>query len=85
MDKEESFIIIGNSNCPFCVMAVDLCLANHNPFIFLDYESAPNILVDYKNFYGQSTIPIILSNNLKTGRTSRVGGYTELLDLTGHV
>ena len=78
MDKK--FIIFGRSTCPFCAMAEDLLLCHSIPFTFLDYSTQPKILEDYKEFYKQKTVPIILSNNLVTGKTYKVGGYTDLLD-----
>ena len=79
---EERFIIIGRSNCPFCSYAVDYCKAAKVEYKFLDYIEKEEILQEYKNFYKQDTVPIILSNNLKTGFTKKVGGYSELLEYT---
>lgn len=76
----ERFIIIGRSSCPFCVMAQDYLKAETLEFIFLDYCDNPDILEDYKGFHSQQTVPIILSNDLNTGFTKKVGGYTDLLD-----
>ena len=76
----ERFIIIGRSSCPFCTMAEDLMIASQKEFIFLDYASNQSILEDYKEFHNQETVPIILSNDLDTGFTKKVGGYTDLLE-----
>ena len=76
----ERFIIIGRATCPFCTMAEDLLKASRKECVFLDYSASASILEDYKEFYGQKTVPIILSNNLETGYTFRVGGYTDLLE-----
>lgn len=46
----------------------------------LDYAGREEILEDYKQFYNQKTVPIILANNIETGYTKKVGGYTDLLD-----
>ena len=61
-------------------MAADYCSATHNNYIFLDYELNQQLLEDYKTFHSQLTVPIILANNLETGYTKKIGGYTELLD-----
>jgi len=74
------FIIYGRANCPFCIHAIDLCKAQSTEYIFLDYSSKPLILEEYKEFYEQNTVPIILSNDMETGETNRIGGYTDLLD-----
>lgn len=76
----ERFIIIGRSTCHFCTMAEDLLDASKKTSVFLDYASRPEILEDYKLFYKQQTVPIILSNNLETGYTKKIGGYTDLLE-----
>ena len=78
------YIIIGRSSCPFCVMAADLCSASHKSHIFLDYEERQEILEEYKTFHNSETVPIILSNNLQTGKTRYLGGYTDLLEAIKH-
>jgi len=79
----ERFIIIGRSTCPFCVMAEDLLIAKDIERVFLDYSKNTTILEEYKEFYHQNTVPIVLSNNLDTGYTKRIGGYTDLLEYVG--
>lgn len=74
------FIIYGRSTCPFCMHAVDFCKAQSAEYIFLDYSSKTSIIEEYKEFYKQSTVPIILSNDLETGETRKIGGYTDLLE-----
>jgi hypothetical protein len=61
-------------------MAEDLLTASNFECVFLDYSTNPQILEDYKDFHNQATVPIILSNDLETGMTFRVGGYTDLLE-----
>ncbi len=74
------FIIIGRSTCPFCVKAAEYCRAKKAEYSFLDYASDPEILSEYKKFHNQPTVPIILANNLETGYTKKIGGYSELLE-----
>lgn len=76
----EKFIIIGRSTCPFCIKAVDYCKAKGNQFEFLDYANQPQVLQEYKEFHEHPTVPIILANNLETGYTKKVGGYSDLLE-----
>jgi len=76
----DRYIIIGRSTCPFCAMAEDLLVAKNIPCVFLDYVENPIILEDYKEFHKQDTVPIILKNNLSSGLTRRIGGYSELLE-----
>jgi glutaredoxin len=77
------FIIIGRTSCPFCTMSLDLLAASKIPSVFLDYESSQEILEEYKEFHGHSTVPIVLENDLDTGYTVKIGGYTELLECLG--
>lgn len=77
---DNKYIIIGRASCPFCIRAVDYCSAKEAEYIFLDYAEHTDILEEYKQFHGQSTVPIVLSNNLESGLVERVGGYTELLE-----
>jgi hypothetical protein len=64
-------------------MAVDLLIALQAEHHFLDYDFNIDILEDYKDFYNQSTVPIILANNIVTGEVTKVGGYTDLLEYVG--
>tara|TARA_A200000159_G_scaffold67039_1_gene62039 strand:- start:1810 stop:2052 length:243 start_codon:yes stop_codon:yes gene_type:complete len=75
----ERIIIIGRSTCPFCTKAVSYCEHKSVEKIYLDYALRPEILEDYKQFHNQATVPIILANNLETGHTKRIGGYSDLL------
>ena len=76
----DKFIIIGRSTCPFCVKAVDYCVAKSAEYKFLDYSADPTALQEYKQFHNHPTVPIILANNLETGYTKKLGGYSELLE-----
>ena len=80
MTENIRFIIIGRNTCPFCIQASSYCFAKNVPSLMLDYAGREEILEDYKQFYNQKTVPIILANNIETGYTKKVGGYTDLLD-----
>tara|TARA_Y100001970_G_C14059010_1_gene763179 strand:- start:500 stop:700 length:201 start_codon:yes stop_codon:yes gene_type:complete len=62
-------------------MAADLCKASGTKYVFLDYENNQELLEEYRTFHDHPTVPIVLSNNLETGYTFKVGGYTEMLAL----
>ena len=47
-------------------------------YVFLNYEDRREILDDYKEFHNHETVPIILLNNLETGYTQKIGGFSEL-------
>ena len=76
----DRFIIIGRLSCPFCTKAIDYCKVKETEFIFLNYAENPEVLEEYKEFHKQPTVPIILANNLETGYTKKVGGYSDLLE-----
>ena len=76
----DRFIIIGRSTCPFCIKAIDYCKAKQTETVFLNYTEAPAILEEYKQSHNHPTVPIILANNLETGYTKKVGGYSDLLE-----
>ena len=77
---DDRFLIIGRLNCPFCIKAIDYCKAKNVEFIFFNYTESPEILEEYKQFYKSKTVPIIVANNLKTGYTKNIGGYSDLLE-----
>ena len=76
----DRFIIIGRITCPFCVRALDYCKAKQVDATFLNYADDLEALEEYKEFHKQPTVPIILANNLETGYTKKVGGYSDLLE-----
>ena len=78
---DNRYIIIGRSTCQFCAHADDFCKSSGLESVFLDYVGKEEILEEYKEFYQQSTVPIILQNNLTTGETKKIGGYSDLLGL----
>ena len=77
---DNRYIVIGRSSCPFCTLALELLEERVIECVFLDYENSREVLEDYKQFYDQKTVPIILCNDLKTGHTKKVGGYSDLLE-----
>tara|TARA_Y100001938_G_C7942374_1_gene354948 strand:- start:20 stop:259 length:240 start_codon:yes stop_codon:yes gene_type:complete len=76
----DRFIIIGRDSCPFCVKAIEYCRAKDVEYIFLNYTEKPEMLEEYKVFHKQKTVPIILANNMLSGYTKMVGGYSNLLE-----
>jgi len=74
------YFIFGRSSCPFCAMASDYCQAISANYTYLDFEGKEDILEDYKKFYNHPTVPIILANNIESGLTVKLGGYTDLID-----
>jgi glutaredoxin len=76
----DRFIIIGRSTCPFCTKAIEYCRTKGAELVFLNYSENLEILEEYKQFYKQETVPIILANDMLSGYTKKVGGYSQLLE-----
>ena len=76
----DRFIIIGRTTCPFCISAIKYCKAKQAEVVFFNYTDKSEILEEYKQFHNHPTVPIILANNLETGYTKKVGGYSDLLE-----
>ena len=72
------YLIYGRRNCPYCIRAVDLLNARDEENIFFDFTEDPLAITEAKNFYNVSTVPIIVQNNKIFGKTTLIGGYTEL-------
>ena len=79
MDNERYFIY-GRISCPFCIAAINFCSASKKEYYFFDFEESAENLAEVKEFYSSKTVPIVLSNNVDSGLTRLVGGYTDLLD-----
>ncbi len=77
---EKRYIIYGRQGCPYCSFAQDYCQAKELEVVYLDYTNHADALKDCMNFYKTKTVPIILENDLETGLTRFVGGYTDLLE-----
>ena len=71
---------MGHASCPYCVFAQDYCHAKELEIVYLDYTKDMEALEDCKKFYKMKTVPIILENEIDTGLTNLVGGYTDLLE-----
>jgi glutaredoxin len=72
------YIIYGRSSCGYCARACELLRSRSIEYVFLNMDEDPTGLEEAKSYYGHSTVPIILSNDLATGLTSFVGGYDDL-------
>ena len=77
---EKRYVIYGRDGCPYCSFAQDFCQAKGLEIVYLDYTSRTEALKDCMAFYKMKTVPIILENDLETGLTRLVGGYTDLLE-----
>ncbi len=76
---KKRYIIYGKDMCPYCCFAQDYCIAKDKEVVYLDYTNNLEALRDCMSFYKMKTVPIILENDLETGLTKFIGGYTDLL------
>jgi len=78
--NEKRYFVYGRNSCVFCVMACDYLSAQKKEYIFFDHFDDDNFLEELKTFYSSKTVPVILENDLDSGMTKQVGGYTDLLE-----
>lgn len=77
---EKRYIIYGKEQCPYCNFAQDYCIAKQREVVYLDYTNNIEALKDCMKFYKMKTVPMILENDLESGFTKLIGGYTDLLN-----
>ena len=75
------YFIYGTTSCPFCKKAVETLKNQDIEYCFFNLDDDEGFLKEVKSFYGHSTVPIILENNMKTGETNFVGGCDNLLEV----
>ena len=75
---KERYFIYGTERCPFCVMATNYLSATHTEHYFYDLSDEEIIAV--KEFYDWPTVPMIVSNEIVSGRCRFIGGYSEMLE-----
>ena len=74
------FIVYGRSTCPYCTFAVKILHAKKKENVFFDFSEDPDAIEEAKRFYDWPTVPMVLENDLITGKTNFVGGYDDLLN-----
>tara|TARA_A100001011_G_scaffold73289_1_gene75216 strand:- start:3108 stop:3371 length:264 start_codon:yes stop_codon:yes gene_type:complete len=72
------FIIYGRSSCPWCVRAVNFLDILRQESVFLNMEEDREGLEEAKVFYDWKTVPMILENDLSSGKVNFIGGYDNL-------
>ena len=77
---DNRYLIYGRRTCPFCVKAVDFLESRGEENIFFDFSEDPESITEAKNFYNVKTVPIIIQNNKNFGKTTLIGGYTDLVE-----
>jgi len=80
IDQFNRYLVYGRQSCPYCRKAIDLLSEKDKESIFFDFSEDPEAIQEAKNFYDQSTVPIILENNRSSGHTKLIGGYTDLVE-----
>lgn len=74
------YLVYGRRSCPFCVKAINLLESRSEENIFFDFSEDPESITEAKNFYKMETVPIIIQNNKIFGKTTLIGGYTDLVE-----
>jgi len=78
---KEYYKIYAWAECPFCVEAKELLLANNKQFMFCCIDESKELLSYVKDKYNWMTVPIII-RCAKTGRTNWteefIGGFSDL-------
>ena len=72
------FIVYGRSSCPWCVRAINFLDILRQESVFLNMEEDREGLEEAKVFYNWKTVPMILENDLNSGKISFIGGYDKL-------
>jgi len=72
------YIIYGTPSCNYCRKAEDLLTSLDIKYVFLNMEEDVEGIEEAKRYYSWGTIPIILENNLLTGATRLVGGFSDV-------
>ena len=72
------YIIYTLSGCNFCSSATQLLTEQGTEFYEFNLDSDPEFLLQVKDCYNHNTVPLIVENDIETGTTSFVGGFSEL-------
>jgi glutaredoxin len=80
IDQFNRYFVYGKGACSFCKKAIDLLDEKEKESVFFDFSEDPEAIEDAKSFYDRTTVPIILENNRSSGRTTLIGGYSELVE-----
>jgi glutaredoxin len=72
------FIVYGRESCPWCIRANEYLKILRQDSVFLNFEKDRGFLEEVKSYYNWRTVPVILENNLNTGKVTFVGGYDSL-------
>ena len=78
MARAISFLVYGRSSCPYCVESTDLLGFAGIDYHFFDLEDDREFLEEVKEFYNQSTVPIVLKVDGPTGIVKLIGGCDDL-------
>ena len=74
----ERYIVYGARWCNFCNKALELLESRSLEYFFADVGSKEgDFIAEVKDYYESATIPVILFLDA-SGRTEKVGGFTDL-------
>lgn len=85
LKPSEVIIIYGSDWCPYCRMAVSICKKLDKrykklyAYVFIEVSEIKKGSVDEQIFenYGDGSIPLIFTKNLKTGKFKKIGGLSQ--------
>jgi glutaredoxin len=72
--------VIAKKDCPFCIKTALLLRERREQFEFCDLDCSPDLLKEYKRYYNQSTVPIIILIDEEKGSRMVIGGFSDLVD-----
>jgi glutaredoxin len=72
------YIIYTLSSCGFCSAAKDLLRDKRVEFYEFNLDEDPEFLLQVKKFYDHNTVPVVVENDIESGETNFVGGFSEL-------
>tara|TARA_Y100000592_G_scaffold16371_1_gene24281 strand:- start:13025 stop:13300 length:276 start_codon:yes stop_codon:yes gene_type:complete len=72
------YIIYTLSDCNFCSSTKELLTEQGTEFYEFNLDNDTEFLSEVKEFYNHNTVPIIVENDVETGETSFIGGFSEL-------
>ena len=78
MDSEKRYYVWGRKSCPYCLAACELLYAKNKLYDFFDHEGDEKFIKRLMDFYDHHTVPVVVENDQKTGRTKLIGGYDDL-------
>jgi glutaredoxin len=72
------FQIYAWTECPFCVHAKELLIANGEQFMFCCLDQSDALLAFLKEKFNWQTVPMIIEKHTDKNEVKFIGGFTDL-------